>query len=62
MTKIRYNYIEVIKIILSIRKGVHKMSKNKKKKKKIKNLAGKIVVFSMLILMIASTIIGILAI
>jgi len=38
------------------------MSKSDKKKKKIKNLAGKIVVFSMLLLMIASTIIGILAI
>jgi len=34
----------------------------KKKKKKIKNIAAKIVVFSMLALMIASTIIGILAI
>lgn len=37
------------------------MSKNQKKKKKVKNLAGKIVVFSMLILMVASTIIGLLA-
>ena len=36
------------------------MSKNKKKKK-IKNLAGKIVVFSMLGLMLASTIIGIIS-
>ena len=39
-----------------------KKDKNKKKKKKVKNLAGKIVVFSMLILMIASTIVGILAV
>lgn len=39
-----------------------KKDKEKKKKKKIKNLASKIVVFSMLILMIASTIVGILAI
>jgi len=37
-----------------------KVKKDKKKKKKVKNLAGKIVVFSMLILMIASTIIGLL--
>ena len=42
-------------------KGVPNMSKNKKKKKKIKNLAAKIVAFSMLILMLASTIIGLLA-
>ena len=39
-----------------------KKDKNKKKKKKAKNIVGKIIVFSMLILMIASTIIGILAI
>ena len=39
-----------------------KKDNTKKKKKKIKNLAGKIVVFAMLILMIASTIVGILAI
>ena len=32
------------------------------KKKKVKNLAGKIVVYSMLVLMISSTIIGIIAI
>lgn len=40
-------------------------SKNKdkkKNKKKVKNLAGKVVVFTMLILMIASTIISLLAI
>jgi len=41
---------------------IKKDKEKKKKKKKIKNLAGKIVVFSMLILMIASTIVGILAI
>lgn len=37
-----------------------KVKKDKKKKKKVKNLAGKIAVFSMLILMIASTIVGLL--
>ena len=35
---------------------------NDKNKKKVKNLAGKIVVFAMLILMIASTIVSLLAI
>lgn len=40
----------------------NKNKDSKKKKKKVKNLAGKIIVFSMLILMLASTIIGILAI
>lgn len=39
-----------------------KDKEKKKNKKKIKNLASKIVVFSMLFLMIASTIVGILAI
>lgn len=39
----------------------NKKEKSKKKKVKIKNLAGKIVVFAMLLLMLASTIIGILA-
>ena len=39
-----------------------KNNDKKKNKKKVKNLAGKIVVFAMLILMIASTIVSLLAI
>lgn len=38
------------------------VKKKKKSKKKVKNLAGKIVAFSMLLLMILSAVIGVLAI
>lgn len=37
------------------------MSKNKKKKKKVKNLGAKICAFAMLILMVASTVIGLIS-
>jgi hypothetical protein len=50
-------------LVLMAKFNFFKKNKDKKKnKKKVKNLAGKIVVFAMLILMIASTIISLLAI